>query len=86
MGGDGLELRPHDARVTTASGCCFNAHGFCADPIISLRCPDLLSLQEPGSNQTIKQFAKSNYGVTFPLMSKVDVNGPGGERIRGGYV
>ncbi|PNW85678.1 hypothetical protein CHLRE_03g197750v5 [Chlamydomonas reinhardtii] len=37
--------------------------------------------QEPGSNQTIKQFAKSNYGVTFPLMSKVDVNGPGAEPL-----
>ncbi|KAG2433566.1 hypothetical protein HYH02_012683 [Chlamydomonas schloesseri] len=37
--------------------------------------------QEPGSNQSIKQFAKSNYGVTFPLMSKVDVNGPGAEPL-----
>ncbi len=27
--------------------------------------------QEPGSNTTIKSFAKQNYGVTFPLMSKV---------------
>ncbi len=35
--------------------------------------------QEPGSNASIKQFAKSAYGVTFPLMAKVDVNGPGGE-------
>ncbi|KAG2498069.1 hypothetical protein HYH03_003829 [Edaphochlamys debaryana] len=37
--------------------------------------------QEPGSNQSIKQFAKSEYGVTFPLMSKVDVNGPGAEPV-----
>ncbi|KAG2442274.1 hypothetical protein HXX76_002361 [Chlamydomonas incerta] len=37
--------------------------------------------QEPGSNQSIKQFAKSSYGVTFPLMSKVDVNGPGAEPL-----
>ncbi|GIL92526.1 hypothetical protein Vretimale_19282 [Volvox reticuliferus] len=37
--------------------------------------------QEPGSNQSIKSFAKSNYGVTFPLMSKVDVNGPGAEPL-----
>ena len=35
--------------------------------------------QEPGSNSDIKSFAKKNYGVTFPLMSKVDVNGQGGE-------
>jgi glutathione peroxidase len=32
--------------------------------------------QEPGSNKEIKQFAKDRYNVTFPLMSKVDVNGP----------
>lgn len=31
--------------------------------------------QEPGSNSDIKSFAKRNYGVTFPLMAKVDVNG-----------
>jgi hypothetical protein len=37
--------------------------------------------QEPGSNSDIKSFAKKNYGVTFPLMSKVDVNGSGGETI-----
>ncbi|EFJ48651.1 glutathione peroxidase [Volvox carteri f. nagariensis] len=37
--------------------------------------------QEPGSNQSIKAFAKSQYGVTFPLMSKVDVNGPGAEPL-----
>jgi len=35
--------------------------------------------QEPGSNSDIKSFARKNYGVTFPLMSKVDVNGQGGE-------
>jgi hypothetical protein len=37
--------------------------------------------QEPGSNSDIKSFAKKNYGVTFPLMSKVDVNGQGGEPV-----
>lgn len=31
--------------------------------------------QEPGSNSQVKSFAKSNYKVTFPLFSKVDVNG-----------
>jgi len=37
--------------------------------------------QEPGSNSDIKSFAKKNYGVTFPLMSKVDVNGQGAEPV-----
>ncbi len=29
--------------------------------------------QEPGSNEDIKAFCKKNYGVTFPMMSKVSV-------------
>jgi hypothetical protein len=41
--------------------------------------------QEPGSNSDIKSFAKKNYGVTFPLMSKVDVNGQGGECMLVGW-
>lgn len=31
--------------------------------------------QEPGSNEEIVAFCKKNYGVTFPLMSKVKVKG-----------
>ena len=31
--------------------------------------------QEPGSDNDIKSFCEINYGVTFPLFSKVDVNG-----------
>lgn len=31
--------------------------------------------QEPGSNQEIKQFCEKNYGVTFPMMSKISVKG-----------
>ncbi|KWV93104.1 glutathione peroxidase [Erythrobacter sp. YT30] len=32
--------------------------------------------QEPGSADEIAEFCKVNFGVTFPLMEKVDVNGP----------
>ena len=32
-------------------------------------------LQEPGTNEQIKDFCKSTYGITFPLMSKVSVAG-----------
>eukprot|EP00798_Chlamydomonas_sp_ICE-L_P023016 gene23016-30209_t len=39
--------------------------------------------QEPGSNADIKKFATNNYKVTFPLMSKVDVNGPGEDPVFG---
>ena len=31
--------------------------------------------QEPGSNKEIQNFCKVNYGVTFPLFEKIDVNG-----------
>jgi glutathione peroxidase len=33
--------------------------------------------QEPGGAEQIRTFCDKNYGVTFPLMSKVEVNGPG---------
>jgi len=33
--------------------------------------------QEPGSDAEILEFATANYGVTFPMFSKVEVNGAG---------
>ena len=33
--------------------------------------------QEPGSADEIAEFCKVNFGVTFPLMAKVEVNGAG---------
>jgi len=32
--------------------------------------------QDPGQDSEIATFCQVNYGVSFPLMSKVDVNGP----------
>ena len=32
--------------------------------------------QDPGSNSEISSFCALNYGVSFPMMSKIDVNGP----------
>lgn len=32
--------------------------------------------QEPGTNEEIAEFCRQNYGVTFPMMSKVSVLGP----------
>ena len=32
-------------------------------------------MQEPGSNEDIAKFCKKNYGVTFPMKSKISVNG-----------
>ncbi len=31
--------------------------------------------QDPGSNEEIGAFCQANYGVSFPMMAKVDVNG-----------
>ena len=31
--------------------------------------------QEPGTEEEIEQFCQVNYGVTFPMFAKVDVNG-----------
>jgi glutathione peroxidase len=32
--------------------------------------------QEPGAEAEIAQFCELNYGVTFPMFAKIDVNGP----------
>lgn len=32
--------------------------------------------QEPGNAEEIQTFCSTNYGVTFPLLAKTDVNGP----------
>ena len=32
--------------------------------------------QDPGSDEEIGAFCQKNYGVSFPMMSKIEVNGP----------
>ncbi|MDO9251914.1 glutathione peroxidase [Hydrogenophaga sp.] len=32
--------------------------------------------QDPGSNEEIATFCQRDFGVSFPMMSKIDVNGP----------
>lgn len=32
--------------------------------------------QDPGSHEEIQQFCQANYGVSFPMFGKVEVNGP----------
>ena len=43
--------------------------------VVGFPCNQFLS-QDPGSNEEIESFCQLNYGVTFPMMAKVDVNGP----------
>ncbi|KAF2740231.1 glutathione peroxidase 1 [Polyplosphaeria fusca] len=37
--------------------------------------------QDPGSNDEIQSFCQVNYGVTFPVLGKVDVNGDKAEPV-----
>jgi glutathione peroxidase len=37
--------------------------------------------QDPGSNTEIAQFCQLNYGVSFPMMAKIDVNGEGADPL-----
>ena len=37
--------------------------------------------QEPGTADEISEFCSANYGVTFPMFAKIDVNGPDRHRL-----
>jgi glutathione peroxidase len=43
--------------------------------VLGFPCNQFLG-QEPGTNEQIKEFCSTTYGVTFPLMDKIRVNGP----------
>jgi glutathione peroxidase len=44
--------------------------------ILGFPCNQFLS-QEPGTAEEIKEFCRVNYGVSFDIFSKIDVNGDG---------
>ncbi len=48
--------------------------------VIGFPC-DQFGHQEPGTDEEIVEFCKLNYGVTFPLMAKSDVNGENANEI-----
>lgn len=71
--------------VNTASKCGFTPqyedlqslyeqHGGDDFVIIGFPCNQFMG-QEPGSNEEIKAFCQKNYGVSFPMMDKIDVKG-----------
>lgn len=37
--------------------------------------------QDPGSNEEIQEFCQINYGVSFPMLGKIDVNGEKAEPL-----
>jgi glutathione peroxidase len=94
---DGGEVRFADYKgkvllvVNTASKCGFTPqyeglealyqkYGDKGLVVIGFPC-DQFGHQEPGSDEEIADFCKLNYGVTFPLMAKSDVNGENANEI-----
>jgi glutathione peroxidase len=49
----------------------YGSRGF---TVVGFPCNQFLG-QEPGSADEIQEFCSTTYGVTFPLMEKIDVNG-----------
>ncbi len=49
----------------------YEAQGF---SVIGFPCNQFMG-QEPGSAEEIQEFCSTTYGVTFPLMEKIEVNG-----------
>jgi len=72
--------------VNTASACGFTPQfaglealqqEFASQGLVILGFPcNQFGSQDPGSNQDIGAFCQKNYGVSFPMMAKIDVNGP----------
>ncbi|MCL6484404.1 MAG: glutathione peroxidase [Janthinobacterium lividum] len=72
--------------VNTASACGFTPQyqglealyrTFHAQGLVVLGFPcNQFRQQERSSNEEIKAFCEKNFGVTFPLFAKIDVNGP----------
>ncbi len=50
----------------------FSERGF---TVLGFPCNQFLE-QEPGTPEEIREFCTTNFGVTFPLSEKIDVNGP----------
>ncbi|MEO6974215.1 MAG: glutathione peroxidase [Rhodoferax sp.] len=71
--------------VNTASACGFTpqfagleqlheSHGSTGLVVLGFPC-NQFGAQDPGSNEEIASFCQLNYGVSFPMMAKIDVNG-----------
>ncbi len=91
IGGDSTNLAPYKDKVllvvNVASKCGFTPQytglealyrklkdrGFV---VLGFPC-DQFGNQEPGSNTEIAEFCKLTYDVSFPIFSKIEVNGPG---------
>jgi glutathione peroxidase len=51
---------------------------FCDRGLVVLGFPcNQFGAQEPGSDEAIQSFCRSTYGVSFPVLAKIEVNGSG---------
>ncbi|MCJ1272282.1 hypothetical protein MMC21_000068 [Puttea exsequens] len=48
--------------------------------ILGVPCNQFMN-QDPGDNETIQSFCLTNYGVSFPILAKTDVNGANAEPV-----
>ena len=91
IGGDDKSLADYAGKVlllvNVASKCGHTSqyeglqklHDSCADRglvVLGIPC-NQFGAQEPGTEAEIEQFCTTTYGVTFPMFSKIDVNGEG---------
>ena len=53
--------------------------------IVGFPCNQFMG-QEPGTDEEIAQFCSATYGVTFPMSTKIDVNGEGRDPIYGALI
>ncbi|MBC5646965.1 glutathione peroxidase [Christensenella tenuis] len=95
MNGETQKIRDYEGNVllivNTASKCGFTpqfegleklyqTYGEKGLAIIGFPCNQFAG-QDPGTNEEIKEFCSLNYGVTFPMMAKIDVNGKDAEPL-----
>ena len=77
--GTSVPLRQYEGKVllivNTASACGFTPQ-FGGLVVLGFPCNQFAG-QDPGSNEDIASFCQLNYGVSFPMMAKIDVNGAG---------
>ena len=77
--------------VNTASKCGFTPqyqglealwrdHGDTGLVVLGIPC-NQFGAQEPGTAEEIAQFCELNFGVSFPLFARLDVNGPAGHPL-----
>ena len=89
INGDGAPLAANRGKVmlivNTASACGFTPQfagleelnkKYAAKGLVVMGFPsNQFGSQDPGTDSEIASFCQMNYGVTFPMMSKVEVNG-----------